>query len=112
MEPFDEIRKHYQEKFHQVLDCFSPTIDELDKELASVETYQNAVERVLPILANLSKEHEGQDVLVVSHGGIIKGLLMHLAGHDFEKPIVKNTGYIKLKRSGGTFVVNGVHGIS
>lgn len=110
--PFDEIKQRHKEEFCEVLERFSPDANKLHPELASIETYQNAVERVLPLLVQLSEEHSGKNVLVVSHGGILKGLLMHLAGDEFKNPIVHNTGYVKLNVSAGKFVVEGVEGIA
>lgn len=110
--PFDEIRHRHKEEFCEVLERFSPSAHSLHPELASIETYQNAVERALPILAQLSEQYSGKNVLVVSHGGILKGLLMHLAGDEFKNPIVHNTGYVKLNVHAGKFFVEGVEGIT
>jgi len=49
-----------------------------------LETRQHVLGRVLPALARLASVHEGQSVLIVSHGGIIGTLLRHFT--DGERP--------------------------
>lgn len=47
-----------------------------------LETRQQVLDRVLPALALIAGSHEGQSVLVVSHGGIIGTLLRHFTSGE------------------------------
>jgi len=49
-----------------------------------LESRSDVLARVLPALGQIAIEHEGQSVLVVSHGGVIGTLIRHLT--DGERP--------------------------
>ncbi|WP_205700189.1 GNAT family N-acetyltransferase [Erysipelothrix sp. HDW6A] len=65
------------------------------------ESYQQVMERVLPKLLNLSKDHD-EDILVVTHGAVIMSLLSLLNDAPFEEMTqfrVPNTKVVELTRS-------------
>lgn len=47
-----------------------------------LETRQQVLDRVLPALARLAENYEGQSLLVISHGGIIGTLLRHFTSGE------------------------------
>jgi probable phosphoglycerate mutase len=47
-----------------------------------LESRQDVLDRVLPALGQVAAEHEGQSVLVVSHGGVIGTLIRHATGGE------------------------------
>ncbi|MFT2816318.1 histidine phosphatase family protein [Leifsonia sp. A12D58] len=49
-----------------------------------LETRQQVLDRVIPALGRIATEHEGDSVLVVSHGGVIGTLIRHLT--DGKRP--------------------------
>jgi len=55
-----------------------------------VESGEEALKRALPTLLEIGKTHEGSDVLIVTHGGIIHSLLVHLTDHDWNSFRVEN----------------------
>jgi broad specificity phosphatase PhoE len=91
---FDELKLKYGEAFHPVIDEFEYDIHKLHPELTQVESYSQAINRVIPYLMNIQTEFKGKSVLVVSHGGILKGLLLYLKLQEFKKPYVNNTAYL------------------
>ncbi len=66
--------------------------------------------RLITFLREIALAHSGQNVLVVSHGGAMRYLLMHLGYAPFEelwKPgLFGNTSYIKLRSDGIEFFID------
>ena len=50
------------------------------------ETADQVLERALPAIERLAAGHPGQDVLVVSHGGVIRNVEHHLGGEAHPLP--------------------------
>jgi probable phosphoglycerate mutase len=57
------------------------------------ETSDQVVRRALPALERLAGSHPGQEVLVVSHGGVIRNVEHHLGGEAHPLP---NLGGVRL----------------
>jgi broad specificity phosphatase PhoE len=91
---FDDLKLKYGQAFHPVIEEFDFDIQKLHPELTQVESYSQAINRVIPYLMNIQTEFKGKSVLVVSHGGILKGLLLYLKLQEFKKPYVNNTAYL------------------
>lgn len=73
-----------------------------------IESDEEAVSRYITFLREIAVSHAGKTVLVVSHGGIMKALLLHLgyADPDSMPPgAVQNCGFIKLESDGTDFFV-------
>ena len=68
--------------------------------IAIVETYSQALARVVPCLVEIAERHSGQNVLVVSHGGILRGLMQSFGHMDLPRPAFKNGDYLLLESDG------------
>lgn len=78
------------------------------------ETNAELIARAFTQLRAIATSHAGQNVLVVTHGGVLRVLLAHL-GHIPRAQIwqykVTNTGVIELQSDGTTFIVKRVDGL-
>jgi 2,3-bisphosphoglycerate-dependent phosphoglycerate mutase len=80
----------------------------------SVETIEASVSRLITFLRELAVGFSGQSILIVSHGSIMRYLLIHLgfATHDTLPPgTIDNTAYIQLESDGVDFYVRKTEGI-
>ncbi len=80
----------------------------------SVESDEDIAIRMLTFLRETALAYPGKTILVVSHGGIMRSLLIHLgfAGYDeFRTRFIGNTGHIKLACDGVDFVIKETYGI-
>jgi probable phosphoglycerate mutase len=50
------------------------------------ESREEVVERALPALRDLGERHPGENVIVVSHGGVISSLVRHVTDHALPAP--------------------------
>ena len=50
------------------------------------ETREQVVARALPALRELGEQHPGENVIVVSHGGVISSLVRHVTDHALPGP--------------------------
>jgi probable phosphoglycerate mutase len=50
------------------------------------ESREQVVERALPALRELGEQHPGENVIVVSHGGVISSLVRHVTDHALPGP--------------------------
>ncbi|HEY2555692.1 MAG TPA: histidine phosphatase family protein [Diaminobutyricibacter sp.] len=50
------------------------------------ESREAVVERALPALVELAERHDGQSLIVVSHGGVIGSLVRHVTDHALPGP--------------------------
>ncbi|WP_431221312.1 histidine phosphatase family protein [Leifsonia xyli] len=50
------------------------------------ETREEVVARALPALRELGEQHPGENVIVVSHGGVISSLVRHVTDHALPGP--------------------------
>jgi len=76
---------------------FGQTQQELDNQtklhhkiVPDMESGIEVINRALPILELIAKKHLDQDVLVVTHGGVIRALLVHLANYDWSTTKIHN----------------------
>jgi len=81
-----------------------------------VETNEQLVSRALTFIREISVGYEGKTVLLVSHGGLMRTLLVHL-GFCLSRQIpyigaIKNTAYIKLISDGSEISVKETFGIA
>lgn len=92
-------------------------IDSLQKtsiEAKEVETPDQVVSRLIIFLRGVAVAHLGKKGLIVSHGGPMRLLLIHLGfaqPSDFKESRIENTAYIKLKSDGVDFFVEETFGI-
>lgn len=79
-----------------------------------IENNEQLLLRLIPFLREIAIAYKGKNILLVSHGGVIKLLLIHFgfASYDnYEKLYVKNTSYIKLESDGVDFFIKKTKGI-
>jgi len=80
-----------------------------------VETEHTVITRFLHRLRQIALAHPGKKVLVVSHGGVMRMLLVRLGfGKREQLPYdsIQNTGYIKLDSDGLDFFIKETQGIN
>lgn len=80
-----------------------------------LETDESMTGRVIPFLREASVVYPGKSVLMVSHGGLMRSLLIHLGYATYETMppgSIDNLGYFKLRCDGVDFFVEETHGIS
>lgn len=66
------------------------------KLVPEMESGFEITQRTLPILELLAKKHLGEDILIVTHGGVLRSLLVHLADHDWSTTKIKNGQVVPL----------------
>jgi broad specificity phosphatase PhoE len=82
---------------------------------SGVETNEQMIGRSITFLREISIAHPGENILVVTHGGIMRVLLLHLGyakEEGFPTGAIQNLAYIKLACDGVDFVVKETSGIA
>lgn len=82
---------------------------------SGVETNEQMIARVILFLREVSVAHEGETILIVSHGGVMRVLLRHLGfaqRNQLPSGAIQNLAYIKLECDGTNFKVKETEGIS
>jgi 2,3-bisphosphoglycerate-dependent phosphoglycerate mutase len=64
-----------------------------------LETMHSVFKRVTDFLFPLAVHYQGQSILVVSHGGVLRAILDHLCFTPKKRWIVDNCGFIKIQIS-------------
>lgn len=81
------------------------------------EKYESAdegVSRLLTVLREIAIAYPDQNVLMVSHGNLMRSLLVHLGWATYDElphSTIKNTGYILLESDGVDFFVKETVGV-
>lgn len=78
------------------------------------ETDEKLIQRVILFLREAAVAYKGKTVLVVTHGGVMRTLLVHLGFatyEDLHEGLIKNIAYIKLASDGVDFFVKETSGI-
>ncbi|MBM3199335.1 histidine phosphatase family protein [Candidatus Woesearchaeota archaeon] len=70
------------------------------------ETHQEVKKRVLSVYEQLTKDYKGETVLIVTHGGVIAHILMHLFNHPedaetFRKLVPNNASITSIQVEDG-----------
>jgi broad specificity phosphatase PhoE len=109
--------------FSQIKEDFAKLIPRYQKEsqlqagkngLARIESDEEMTSRTFTFLRELSLLHQGKKVLLVTHGGLLRTLLIHLGYFTLEespKYKIKNTAYIILAGDGVSFTIKQISGI-
>ena len=106
-----EVKAKYGTSFKPLIEHYDHhQSDQLHPDFLQVESYSSAVNRVLPFLTGIKED--GKSLLVVSHGGVLKGLLLYLKHEEFKYPYVDNTAYLHLEVSETGFRLKGYEGVS
>lgn len=84
----------------------------LHHKVADEESHFEVSTRLFTFLREVSVISSGQTILIVSHGGIMRYLLVRLGVGSLKKPkFFKNTSYIKLRSDGVEFFLDEVNGL-
>jgi len=106
----------FYEKFNQSLKKYKKlTEDEYFRhKLEGVESDEEVVGRFITFIREIAVGYLGKQVMLVSHGGLIRVLLIHL-GFGTRKELisgsVKNTAYVYFLSDGTDFIIKEVYGI-
>lgn len=85
----EDAHREYAESFATFLQLSSK--EKLHhKTVPSQESGHEVLARVLPVLESIGQKHKNENVLVVTHGAVIRFLLISLAGYDWEQSKVGN----------------------
>lgn len=88
--------------------------EKLSFHFADVETHEDIAVRLIRFLREIAVTHDGQNILISTHGGIMRAFLIRLGWGTFENlpsGSVKNAGYFVLDCDGVDFFVKEVHRI-
>lgn len=111
-EVFAKELKKYFEEFENLLEeqKFSykfPTEPEIESD-------EELMRRFIPFIREIAIAYEGQTILIVTHGGVMRSFLVHL-GYGTSTELgwgtIKNSGYIKLESDGTDFFLKEVAGV-
>lgn len=81
----------------------------------SVETDEELIKRFIPFIREVAVGYLGKNVLMVTHGGVIRWFLIHL-GYANVKTLppgsISNTAFVRLDSDGVDFFIKEVSGIT
>lgn len=74
-------------------------------ELNDVENDEQLTNRFIPFIREVAVAYQGKNVLVVSHGGLIRAFLSHIGFKmpEYSEKPMKNAGYLKIESDGVEF---------
>lgn len=67
------------------------------KPVPDAESYFEVFNRVKPLIQQMIKKHAGRQILVVTHGGLMRSLFAMLTEIDVLKLQIQNGGYLRIK---------------
>lgn len=70
-----------------------------------IDTAQDILNRVLPLLHDLCRKHLGEHVLIVTHGWVIRTLVSFLRKENLDGIRIRNGGHVVLEGDGESFQV-------
>ncbi|MBI2644913.1 histidine phosphatase family protein [Candidatus Uhrbacteria bacterium] len=88
--------------------------EKMSFQFADVESHEKIAIRLNRFLREIAVTHDGQTILISTHGGIMRAFLIHLGWGTFENlpsGSVKNASYFVLNCDGVDFFVKEVHRI-
>jgi broad specificity phosphatase PhoE len=80
----------------------------------NVESDAEVIGRVGTFLQEIALQSQGETILIVTHGAIIRTLLIHLGYFTYEYSrsyLIGNTAYVKLTANGNDFFIEETQGI-
>lgn len=86
-----------------------------DNKKAIMETDSSMIARVITFLREIAVAYAGKTVLMVSHGGLMRALLIHLGYGTYETlppGSIRNLAYAKLRSDGVDFFISETSGIT
>ena len=106
--------------FYKVKDTVKQAISKLEDtdkmkfQFDDIETEEHGANRLITFLQNVAVEYAGKTVAVISHGRVMRVLLIKLGFaryDDLPSGSIDNTGYFILETNGVDFLVKENHGI-
>jgi broad specificity phosphatase PhoE len=85
------------------------------KLFPEIESDEDIVNRLIRFLREVALAHLNQSILVVSHGGIMRALLIHLGYFSYQElptESISNSGYVVLRSDGTEFFIDKTVGIT
>jgi len=79
-----------------------------------LESDEEVIGRTINFLREISAPNLGKNILIVTHGGVIRNLLIHLGYGDYQSlgfGTISNTAYIKLLSDGIDFFIKEAQGV-
>lgn len=83
-------------------------------DVESVETDEQLINRFIPFIREVAVAYQGKNVLLVTHGGIIRWFLIHLGFANVKNlppGTISNTAYAKIDSDGVDFFIIETSGI-
>ncbi len=109
-----EMREELKE-LYDLYDKMSAKEKFTHKLVEDMETAQEALERFIRYIRELSIAYRGKRILLVSHFTLLRVLLIHLGFADHEEikadHNIKNTSYVVIESDGVDFFIKKTHGI-
>lgn len=96
------FRKSYNERYSK-------------KAYDNTESNEELMLRFIPIIRELSVAYPGKNILVVTHGGVMRAFLHHLSivqKTEYRRARIANTAYMILESDGSDFFINDSYGIN
>jgi broad specificity phosphatase PhoE len=106
----DEIHQQYEQLF-KVIRKWSMEEVFLKAPHETVETYQNVSQRALGFLKDMAHQYSNQNILMVTHSGVITSLLLALNLPTVEIPVISHSGIVKIHHDGEHFSLSDVKGL-
>ena len=97
----------------KLLDQLYTSMIKQAKELG-LETDEELIARLIPFMREVAVAYIGKNILIVSHGGVMRTLLVHLGyftAEDISNVAIKNLAYLKLETDGVDFFIKEVSGV-
>jgi broad specificity phosphatase PhoE len=107
----------FEEANKEIFERIETMADEEIRKLKydhDIESDDELITRLLVFLREVAVSYAGKNVLVVSHGGILRALLIHFGWATYkELPMenINNTSYFKLRSDGIEFFIGETYGI-
>ena len=102
---FDKLREMFGSSFNDFSGSNAHRVP-------GVETHQEIAVRVGSFLKEIANANHGKNILVVTHGGVLKSLIFHLGIESLHKRSFNNLGFIKLESDGDQLNFVEAHGLS
>ena len=104
---YQEIKEHNQYLKNKPFHLLSE-----DKIEPTFETDFEILKRLIPELKTISQKHQGETVLIGSHMGILRAIMIYFHRiHHSDYPKIENTAYIVIRGENKKLKLHETHGI-
>ncbi|MFA5933166.1 MAG: histidine phosphatase family protein [Microgenomates group bacterium] len=112
---FGRFEGKHIDAFKEMGDVLDKLTDEerfSSKHFPDVENDEELINHFITFTREVCVANPGKNILITTHGGILRSLLVHLGYANYKDPLhVGNTAYMVLKSDGVDFFIEGVKGI-